>query len=243
MINYFDTHCHVDLAEDRKSMVNQINQQRIYTLAVTNLPSLFEKNRATIPETKYLKHALGYHPELIFQFPNQLKKFQSQISKTRYIGEVGIDASNRNKHSLVTQIEVFERILQMTTSESNKILTIHSRKAEKKVLELLKQYRDGKKILHWFQGDESDIEEAIKLECYFSFNLKMLSTRKGKLLIKKIPPSRILLESDFPFTVEKSVELQRNYYQSIIDGLVKEIGIDKKVFEAQLRKNQLDVLN
>lgn len=242
-MHYFDTHCHVVLAEDRTRMVQQINQQKIYTLAVTNLPSLFEKNKATISESKYLKHALGYHPELISQFPNQLKKFESQISKTRYIGEVGIDASNRNKQSLVTQIEIFEKILQMTTNESNKIFTIHSRKAEKKVLELLKQYKGGKKILHWFQGDEREVEEAVNLGFYFSFNSNMLLTKKGKLLMKKVPLSRILLESDFPFTVDNSRELQQSYYQSIIDGLVKEIGIETSIFESQLQKNQFDILN
>ena len=242
-MNYFDTHCHVDLAEDRTRMVQQINQQKIYTLAVTNLPSLFEKNKATILESKYLKHALGYHPELISQFPNQLKKFESQINKTRYIGEVGIDASNRNKQSLVNQIEVFEKILQMTTNESNKIFTIHTTKAEKKDLELLKQHKGGKKILHWFQGDEREVEEAVNLGCYFSFNSNMLLTKKGKLLMKKVPLSRILLETDFPFTVDNSRELQRSYYQSIIDGLVKEIGVEASIFESQLQKNQFDILN
>lgn len=71
----------------------------------------------------------------------------------------------------------------------------------------------------------------------------MLLTKKGKLLMKKVPLSRILLESDFPFTVDNSRELQRSYYQSIIDGLAKEIGIEASIFESQLQKNQFDILN
>ena len=49
MINhhFYDTHCHLDLFEDFDNTVNEIEQNQIYTMAVTNLPILYSnlKNR------------------------------------------------------------------------------------------------------------------------------------------------------------------------------------------------------
>ena len=44
------------------------------------------------------------------------------------------------------------------------------------------------------------MERAIQAGYYFSVNSDMLSTKKGIDVIKRIPPNRLLYESDAPFT-------------------------------------------
>ncbi|MGM0301578.1 TatD DNase family protein [Enterococcus sp. AZ048] len=241
-MNYLDTHCHVDLAKNRKDFIRDINDQRIYTIAVSNLPSLFEKNKVIIPESKYLKHALGYHPELVRQFPNQLEKFESLLRKTRYVGEIGIDGSGRYKNSLPSQIEIFENILMLCDKRPNKILTIHSRNSEQVITEMVMKYPKSKKILHWFSGDIKYIERLLDSGCYFSINKQMLLSSKGILLVNKLPLKRILLESDFPFAYSSESGNLSDYLLDVIKIMARKRNIDTSDLVNQLLINQKKLL-
>lgn len=241
-MKFLDSHCHVDLAKNRESFVKEINQQQIYTISVTNLPTLFEKNRTILPESKYLKHALGYHPELIGEFPDQLNHFKKQVQKTRYIGEIGIDGSHRYQKSLSRQLEIFESILSVCEKNPEKILTIHSRKAEKQVTELIKQYPDSKKILHWYTGDIKHVEELLKVGCYFSVNKQMVLTAKGSMLIKAIPLERILLESDYPFGLSSDLENLNDYFNEVIESIASNLTISASKLRDQIGINQRKIL-
>lgn len=237
-MKYLDTHCHVDLAKNRKRFIQSINEQQIYTIAVSNLPSLFEKNKVIIPESRYLKHALGYHPELVGQFPNQLKKFEGQLRKTRYIGEIGIDGSNRYKNSLSSQIEIFENILLLCDQTPNKILTIHSRKSEQVVAEMVIKYPKSKKILHWFSGDIKYIERLLESGCYFSINKQMLLSSSSSSFIKQVPITRLLLESDFPFAYENETDHLSEYFVEVIEAISLKLGINTDDLANQIMMNQ-----
>ena len=44
------------------------------------------------------------------------------------------------------------------------------------------------------------MEKVIELGCYFSINPRMLKTKSGIEVVKTVPISRMLLETDIPFT-------------------------------------------
>ena len=90
MENLFDTHFHLDLQKDRAAAIRQIEEQRIYTIAVTNLPDLYRKEKTEVA-SKYIRYALGFHPELVHQFPSQIPLMWEWLPEARYIGEVGLD--------------------------------------------------------------------------------------------------------------------------------------------------------
>jgi TatD DNase family protein len=95
---------------------------------------------------------------------------------------------------------VFNRILEVCTRAGGKILSIHSRQAATPVLDALEAHLGaGTPILHWFSGAQRELERAIKLGCWFSVGLSMLSGTKGRTLIAKMPIDRVLTESDGPF--------------------------------------------
>ena len=60
----YDTHFHLDLQKDISAAINEINSNQIYTIAMTNLPVLYEKELRKY-ESSYIRIALGFHPELI----------------------------------------------------------------------------------------------------------------------------------------------------------------------------------
>lgn len=195
-----DMHSHVDLYPDVFEILDKINLKNKFTLAVTTSP------RAWIATSKILKKytnihvALGLHPEIIESKLQEESLLLDMIKQTRYIGEIGIDGTKAHRHTLLLQENIFTKILNECQKEGNKIVSIHSRGAVKRVLDIIEKYPSGGKyILHWFSGTEKQLERAKELGCWFSVNSKMFNSKKGLLLIAKIPMNRLLPESDGPF--------------------------------------------
>lgn len=194
-----DAHLHVDLYKNRDEILRYIENQQSYTIAVTNLPSLFEKYLIEYCNLKYVKFALGYHPELIAEYGNQMPIFMKNIKNTRYIGEVGLDFTVKDTIVQSQQIVIFKEIINACNSYEDKILSVHSRKAVKEVLEISDGFQ-GKVILHWYTGSLKELHTAVERGYFFSVNHQMLRTSSGKKIIEAVPIDKILVETDAPFT-------------------------------------------
>ena len=119
---------------------------------------------------------------------------------TRFIGEIGLDGSQRAKGTLLEQKSFFIEVLRSTALYGGKIISIHSRGAVKEVLQTLETYKgDYIPILHWFTGTTTEAQRAIRLGCWFSINPNMCFTNTGKRIISCIPIDRVLPETDGPF--------------------------------------------
>ena len=234
-----DAHMHFDLYEDRKELLDFIENQQSYTIAMTNLPAIYKSYLNKYDNYKYVKIAMGYHPELVLQYPNQLRMFMELIDTTRYIGEVGLDGY-KDFDDQIKQYEIFQKIINICNGK-NKILSVHSRNAIKQTLELLNHY-DGTIILHWYSGPIKYIKAALDLNCYFSINQNMILSKSGRNIINHIPIDKLVLESDAPFTngLSKCYSLEFN---NIIYSYLSElyhINITK-VME-RIRKNFITLL-
>lgn len=199
-MNFIDTHLHLDLFENPEGILNDIENRGIYTLAVTNTPSVFHFTKKITQDKKYIRAALGLHPELAEQRIKELSLFEDFINETRYIGEVGID--NIKKCSISSrdaQLKVFSKVLQLTAEAKNKVITIHSRGSEIEVIERIGQNFPGTIILHWYSGSLQNLEKAIANGFFFSVNKAMCQSQNGQRIIKRIPFNRLLTESDGPF--------------------------------------------
>ena len=198
-MSYVDTHCHVDLYSDYSTILREADERRVYTIAVTNTPSVFQKMHELASGTTYVRAAIGLHPELAVERERELPLFESLLRETRYVGEVGLDFRRGPASSRDVQRRVFERILRACSSAGGKLLTIHSRGAEKEVIDLLAASSPGVAILHWFSGSATDLEYGVTAGAYFSVNHAMYDSASGRRIIIKIPRERLLTESDGPF--------------------------------------------
>ena len=214
----FDTHMHFDLFKDRQKVIDYCNNNRIYTIAVTNLPNLYEKYYNQNIQSKYLKIALGFHPELVSEYKTQIKKFDQYATTTKYIGEVGLDYSSNDKENRNDQKIIFDRIVQTCNTFGDKVLTVHSRKAENDVLSILEN-NTNKIIMHWFSGSLKQQELALSNGYYFSINHQMLQSKNGRRIIDFIPIERILIESDAPFTNGLDMYYNVDFMNNIYDYL------------------------
>jgi len=198
-MNFLDTHFHLDLWPTPHELLQKIEEHKIYSIAVTNTPSVFSFTANLTRKSKYVRAALGLHPELVFERHAELPEFHKQLSFTRYIGEVGLDYSSNDKTNHRLQRAVFESIVVGCVESKNKVLTIHSRGAENDVIEIVGDKFPGKAILHWYSGGIKTLEKAIDYGFYFSINGAMINSKSGKSIVARIPSHRILTESDGPF--------------------------------------------
>lgn len=198
-----DFHCHLDLYPDLEAAIAKAEAARIYTLTVTTTPRAWPRNYELTRQTRFVRAALGLHPQLIAERAGELPLWERHLSETRYVGEVGLDAGPRFYKSLDTQKQVFRRVLQCSADAGGKILTVHSVRSATPVLDMIEEHlpRDrGKVVLHWFTGSRSEAKRAVALGCYFSINAEMVRADRGRALVAEMPIDRILTETDGPFT-------------------------------------------
>lgn len=193
----YDTHYHLDLQKDRSAAIREIEEKQIYTISVTNLPDLFRKESVEVA-SKYICFALGFHPELIHQYKSQISLMWDLLPEVRYIGEVGLDYVDIAFKK--EQVEFFTELIERCRNDEKKMLTIHSRKAVKDVLTIVGKSFKFKPILHWFTGSLTELKAAVENGYYFSVNGAMMKSKRFLDMLPMIPSTRILLETDSPFT-------------------------------------------
>ena len=198
-----DLHCHLDLYPDHAQAVLAAEKAGVFTLAVTTTPLAWKQNQTLSQPTKHVRAALGLHPQLIAERSSELRLWEDLLSETRYVGEVGLDAGPRFYASFERQKQVFERILRCCAKAGNKVITVHSVRAAKTVLDCVEEYlpsRSGRVVLHWFTGTKSEARRAVDMGCYFSVNQAMMVNERHRAMVLALPDDRILTETDGPFT-------------------------------------------
>lgn len=225
MSKYIDFHVHIDYYENYKEIYDYYDTQKIYTLFVTNFPEVYRKAKETFPNSKYVKMALGYHPEMVEIKPFNRKEFDRHLGQTKYLGEVGLDFSKRFYKYRDEQIIVFRYICQKA-NEGNKIMSIHSRSAEKDVLTILNQYEVKYAVFHWYTGSISLLKDIIASGYYLSLNPSMLKSKKGKDIINNVPLERILIETDGPHSTIKNRQIVPVDIPTVYSDFEQFLGIE-----------------
>ena len=173
----------------------------MFVLAVTTSPNAWAKTKLVFNGVNCVETAIGLHPELLIRKINELDKLISGIRHAMFVGEIGIDGSPRLKKSLKLQNEVFDEVLKECERCGGRIISVHSRNAACDVLNLIeKNVIKSHVVLHWFSGSQYELDRAIELGLWFSINPTMINSRNGRNIISNIPLSRILPETDAPFT-------------------------------------------
>ena len=200
--DYVDFHTHLDLYPDLPAAIAACDRRRTATLTVTTTPKAFVRNRKLADVSKFVRVGLGLHPQLVAERAGEIALFEKLIGRSRYVGEVGLDAGPYHYRSLELQKSIFERILRLCAGEGGKILSIHSVRATKQVLDMLELHlpsHRGTAVLHWFSGSLVEVRRGVALGCYFSVNERMLASPNGRPILQEIPEDRLLTETDGPF--------------------------------------------
>jgi TatD DNase family protein len=231
-----DTHCHMDLYENPKKLLLECEKENITVLAMTNLPSHFEMGYSFFKQQKRIRISLGMHPLYSERHEEEFSRFLKNLHKTSYIGEVGLDFSKDGYSTKDTQIKTFTKILN-SISGQKKILSIHSRKAENEVLELLIENKIQNAIFHWYSGSISLMTKILDAGYYFSVNPSMITSENGKKIISMIPTNKLLTESDGPFIKFKNRVIHPRDMEAVINYISTIQNKKKTEVETQIQKN------
>lgn len=193
-----DTHCHLDLYSDPHATISRAERRGVYTIGVTNTPSVFRRLMGLVGSAKFIRPALGLHPELAHERIGELPLFKELLHQTPYVGEVGLDYTTTNPDTRRTQQTALTAIVEWCQAAGGKIVTVHSRRAADDVIDLFGSFK-GTFILHWYSGSARSLERALINGAYVSVNPAMVRSERGRALLKRVPKERVLTETDGPF--------------------------------------------
>ena len=222
-----DTHCHFDMMPHPEAYISAKEKAGDIVIGMTNLPSHFRMGQPHLRLFKHVRLALGVHPLLASENKNELPLFNSLLDLTSYIGEIGLDFSKEGLSTKGDQVFVLRKLLEKLEGK-RKIISVHSRKAEKELFNLLCEYNINNVIFHWYSGPIDLIPSIISKGYYFSINEAMSISKNGRAIIKEIPRNRILTESDAPFNNKTDI---------------KEALINMHITENEIKENFVELLS
>lgn len=231
-----DTHCHIDLYPQPQLILAECDRNGFSIISMTNLPSHFELGFPFFQNRRKIRQALGMHPLYAQYHEEEFPKFLNNLDKTSYIGEIGLDFSREGIATKDTQIATFTKVLE-AISGSKKVLSIHSRRAEKEVLNLLKKNKIKNAIFHWYSGPLNLIDSIINEGYYFSVNSAMVQSELGRKIIAKIPLDFLLTETDGPFIGENNVPLKPGQVAEVISYVGQLLNVSERLVEQAILSN------
>jgi len=124
------------------------------------------------------------------------------------IGECGLDyhwAKKEEEHE--KERVIFAKVIEFANS-INKPLVIHSRDAEEDCIRMLHDAGCKNVLMHCFGGDE--IPARLAASCGFLISIPPISGKTRKKVIKELPVSSIVIESDAPYIGKMSSDTMKS---------------------------------
>ena len=197
----FDTHAHLFKEYYTDEEINKIASSFKGNIIVSGTDNNSNKE---ILELKYdnIYITLVIHPEDVLNYKESDIDFivdNLNNPKVVGIGEIGLDY-HYGKEDRDKQIDLFIKQLDIARKYNLPVI-IHSRDAINDTINILKNYKDLKKVLHCYSGSIESARELIKLDTYFGVGGVLTFKNSTNLVqtIKKIPLDRIVIETDSPY--------------------------------------------
>ncbi len=244
----YDCHAHLDLFNEKelKKIIENSKKQSIGAV-ISNSVDLnsCRKNLEISKKYSLVKCAFGFYPQdalsretnkKIKDSFQDLKKFVLKNKKSVFaIGEIGMDfSSGKDKEG---QEELFRQ--QLLFAEKLGVpAIIHTRKAEKEVIGVLKDFPKLKKILHCFCGNMKLAKKAEQQGCYFSIPCSVNRMQNFQKLLELVSKEKILTETDAPYLSPfKGKKSEPAYIRETIKIMANIWNMSEEKVEKQIEEN------
>ncbi|QQX79752.1 TatD family hydrolase [Shewanella sp. KX20019] len=163
----------------------------------------------SFPEQLY--STAGVHPHHASEWTSQSSHQIRQLSLAQCvvaIGECGLDY-NRDFSPRLKQRQAFAQQLELAIELKLPVL-MHERDAHSDFLAILKEYRSAlpAALLHCFTGNRESLEAYLELDLHLGITGWVCDERRGQELaelVPLIPDNRILIETDSPYLLPRSM--------------------------------------
>lgn len=133
----------------------------------------------------------------------------AKLENVKAVGETGLDF-NRDYSPRPIQESLFEKQLQLAC-EIDKPVFLHQRDAHSRFLPILKTFRNELKhggVVHCFTGEKDELYDYLDMDMYIGITGWACDERRGKHLLElipEIPADRLLLETDAPYLLPRTL--------------------------------------
>lgn len=215
---FVDSHCHLefeDFSPDTEQVVARGREEGVCLFLSIgtrpeNMPSLLDltKNYHDIYAT------VGVHPCHAHSIDEKdlealLTHYTSQ-KKIVGLGETGLDCYY-GKEFLQKQEKSFQCHIRVAC-QTDLPLVVHTRSAEKETVRCLKEAKECKGVIHCFTGTKWLAQQALDLGFYISISgiVTFKNAQDLRDILKYVPSSRILIETDAPYLAPVPFRGKRN---------------------------------
>lgn len=244
-----DSHAHLDdprFAEDREAVLERAwdaGVRTILTIGNGTGPDDMRCGMALAADRDWIYTTVGVHPHDAARVePRHLKLMEELAGGDRVlaIGETGLDYYYDNSPRDI-QREVFRAQLNLSVRLGMPVV-IHTRDADPDTIEILREIRPRRGVVHCFTGGEALADCALELGLLISFSGILTFPTAGAIreIARKVPDDRLLVETDSPYLAPVPHRGRRNEPAFVVETarvLARVRGVDAEVVAARTREN------
>jgi len=194
-----DAHAHLDKYEEElRQALEEIERHQIFTIAVAmDLPS-YQRNLEIGQMCDLVLPTFGVHPKRAPEYTDRLSELGPWIERSPAIGEIGLDFQwVEDSSQYPAQKKVLEYFLA-AAREQKKIVNLHTKGAEKEILDLLQRYDIKRPIIHWYSGPLDTFRALINYGACFTVGVEVLFSKHIQAIARELPTGQLLTETDNP---------------------------------------------
>jgi len=247
-----DSHCHLDyepLLSNLDGVIQRskdIGIKKILTICTTL--NSFLKIKEIINKDKIIFGTYGIHPHEVKNNIVDSDTIINEINNNNKIigiGETGLDFFY-NHSEKTDQIKSFEVHIEAAL-KLNIPLIIHSRNAEKEMLDVFNNYKNEnlKILMHCYTGSKNFAEKLLALNAYFSASgiITFKNTKELQETFKFIPLDKLLIETDSPYLAPEPHRGKKNEPSFVIHTAEKLANLKNVTSIELINKTSLNFEN
>jgi TatD DNase family protein len=265
----FDSHSHLNFQafdEDREQVIARC---QIAGMQVVNVGAAFDtsKKAVEIADGKHFYASLGLHPIHVFDEEFSMSGFQDLIDrnpdKVVAMGETGFDyyhldmslakGAKSVEEIKARQKKVFLQHIELAR-KNNLAVIVHGRNGENEpsayqdIYQLLKSSGQKRGVVHCFGGNLAEAKQLVDMGLYIGITGIVTFDKTGVLkeIIKAIPLTSILIETDAPYLAPEPYRGKRNeplYVEWVAEKIAQMLNKDKQEIIEVTAKNAKKLFN
>ncbi len=207
---------HPSFAEYRQALLERAYAAGVQRLILTGTSLAESQNALALCQqldanSEHLFSTAGIHPHDASSWNSDSYNELTALLKdprVRAVGECGLDF-NRDFSPRVQQEKVLEQQLALAV-ELQLPVFLHERDADERLLAIVRDFRDqlSAAVVHCFTGEKRALFNYLDMDLHIGITGWICDERRGSHLhplVKEIPRTRLMLESDAPYLLPRSL--------------------------------------
>ncbi|MDH4565356.1 hydrolase TatD [Pseudomonas sp. BN414] len=207
---------HPSLARDARALLERAQAAGVRQMVLTGT-NLDDSEKALLVAEQLDESGLllfstaGVHPHEASDWNSDSQRTLRALlgeARVRAVGECGLDF-NRDFSPRPQQEKALEEQLALA-AELGKPVFLHERDADERLLAIVRQFRDqlSAAVVHCFTGEKRALYGYLDLDLHIGITGWICDERRGThlhALVRDIPRGRLMLESDAPYLLPRSL--------------------------------------